>query len=243
MALNVKFLKALKRSEPVSKVPKWIRSAWTDPVGSNLITAAILGLVGLIFAAFVWDWNSAFRAIGTWLVGYLTLRSGVVVLFAVLLPLAGFVAACYLLVQRRKTPQLTEGELAVSVTTKFEPFAVADKKFDLEWRIVRSVEEWLRTTPSYTHDASAVDGPFHAMPECLERLNVEYKGSEPYVVPRCPQCAILLFTAGTMHHGRAKSDVIEELRRQERQGKAVGPKAALEIAKYWNGIRMPPLKG
>lgn len=218
---------------------KRLRRVWTDPVGATVIAAALLWLLDKL-GAYLAGWTPVLTRVSTWLGGTSEVSNRSLVILAAVSALVALAVTWYTLVRRYKARAHAPGELAISVKAAFEPFKVLDEKFGIQWHIVKPPDEWLDSAPSPSYDASFVDGPFHATPECLQRLDVGYRhGEEGQVSPRCPRCKRELFAGGGMPWRSSRAAVIEELRRRNRRGQPIEAGIVLEHVNYWNGIYLP----
>ena len=143
----------------------------------------------------------------------------------------------------------------VSVARGFEPVPIDDNRLTMLWKVLREPAEWLerdieRMTPLQLMEI--LDGPFHAAPDCHERMaelstGARYTGLGPQLLELCPGCKSLVFRRAYANMDkvyvdgwRVRAQAIAELQRLHRLGRNIeGPRVVLERPQYWN-LMLPP---
>jgi hypothetical protein len=140
----------------------------------------------------------------------------------------------------------------------FEPIEVIDKRLNLRWIIRVSPKQWLATQdPIRSLVPRAVmeflDGPYHAMDGCNERLEEfgggggGYGGESPIFRERCPGCRAQIYKPAQRSLESRYADAwtvraqaLAELQRMSRNGTVIqGSRIVLERPLYWEKM-LPP---
>ncbi len=139
----------------------------------------------------------------------------------------------------------------------FRPINVDDERLHLRWQLRKPPAHWLgydlshQVAPNYVQEA--LDGPFHSVLGCQERLEESgggsgYGRSSPYLEPRCPGCRRFVFSVrqepGEYHSSayvwQVRAQALGELQRMHRNGNALeGERIVLARPQYWQRM-MPP---
>lgn len=119
----------------------------------------------------------------------------------------------------------------------FKSFYALDDRYKLGWRVQVSPRLWPRDRATEEIQVQRIlDGPFHAVAGCNERLSVDRGGR---VESSCGSCRRILFNyreRSTLSEMREA--VFNELLRMERDGKRVrGPRVVLQRPRYWDALR------
>ena len=153
----------------------------------------------------------------------------------------------------RDGPKLT-GDVAPAISARAsEPLPVYDDRLTLLWRVRRTPAEWVerdveRMTPLELMEI--FDDPFHAAPDCHERMAELRTGAGvvgPQLLELCPGCKSLAFRRAYANMEkvyvdgwRVRAQAITELQRLHRLGRKIeGPRIVLERPQYWN-FMFPP---
>lgn len=225
----------------------WASKIWHDPVWSKVIASVILAALATA-AAFA----PSTRRWATESLGDIS-RLQVIGWFALGVALGGIavVLALRTFSQMRSTdsgvqaseggPAGVSGHRSGSAPQReisFPGLEVIDEKHDLQWLVRVDPQRWLNRGPGHVSDEGTIDGPFHADRECMQRLSVRYLPHSHIGViePRCPRCGKQLFHGGLPELRQAKIDLLEELRRLHRRGKAMSGPISIEHAGYWSSI-------
>ncbi len=154
-------------------------------------------------------------------------------------------------------PQLVAGPN----TIEFQKIDVFDDRLQLQWIIRRPPERWLGKY-DVAKDlrplsvSQILDGPFHAVPNCHERLAelpVWHSSSNPSppLAENCPGCGEQIFTAAYVSLEKVRvlvwpvrAQALAEIDRMHRLGREIkGPRLVLENPQYWKAMLPPPHRG
>lgn len=132
----------------------------------------------------------------------------------------------------------------VSSRRKFRPLEVLDTKFNLLWRITTNPCDWLdknldRFSPDYM--GSFIDGPFHAVAGCYERLSIRTNSGDELFMWLCFGCDqdVTQQQEGGIKLNELKKGALADLQRLHRQGVSIKHKMELKKPLYWLGLEMP----
>jgi hypothetical protein len=131
----------------------------------------------------------------------------------------------------------------------FDPILVEDQQFKLRWRILKPPQDWM-DSPALIDGYSPrivqriLDGPFHGVEGCGERLaeDQETYNSPDHFKRVCPGCDVVLFRESRNRDGSpqhllvwdTRGQVLAELQRMQRNGATIaGPRVVLERPLYW----------
>jgi hypothetical protein len=161
----------------------------------------------------------------------------------------------------RRAPEMGHGRPLTASTpppgpTPFKSIDVIDERLHLRWIIRVPPEQWLtQVKPKDLTPAGLMrilDGPFHAVPSCNERLEEYRRGyglkrGMPVLGMRCLGCKADLFKIA--EHDEESRDAmawwvmaqaLAELQRMHRSGTRIeGPRVVLERPLYWENM-LPP---
>ena len=242
--------------ESVSNAPEVAPKRWRQAlawVGKEVATHLMrIGLGLAITGAALLTWLTG---AGRWLIGAWSWIVGrPLVIVSVVLGLAVAVLAEWLRrtskaleLARRDAQQAPAVALAAPKPPPFDPITVDDEQLHLRWIIRQPPQQWLSLTEQRNvhRTGDILDGPFHAAPNCNERLHSNWDSHELTLDALCPGCNVRIFDK------REYSDplpilwdvrwkALQELQRMSRNGAAIeGPKLTLQRPLYWNTMSPP----
>jgi hypothetical protein len=152
-------------------------------------------------------------------------------------------------------------EAQSTVPPPFQPIDAIDENLQLRWIIRTPPDRWVtRLDPFDRHSRVSVkrilDGPFHAVADCNERLALYGWDREPVRTGRkspllrdeCPGCKVLLFRSNSLGQvpvrevplWTVREEAFAELQRLHRSGIPIeGPRVVLQKPQYWD-VLVPP---
>jgi hypothetical protein len=268
-----------RAKSPDTPRPWWRKAAaWVGKQYAEHAIAATWSAIGVVGAAVAaarkWlghEWaciEGPWCTVGGWSLGLLIL-----VMLALIAAVAWLLARVLRLRGRLETASaaLAAAERAAAVDPAIEAVAKArlgkapdpppafkykvvdDERLNLRWQLRRPSSEWLE------HDLNRVgspfvqqvlDGPFHAVEGCQDRLQERGGGSgTPYLEPRCPGCRKLIFRVRELagesqawaYAWEVRAQALGELQRMHRNDNTALQKQriVLERPQYWQRM-IPP---
>jgi hypothetical protein len=135
----------------------------------------------------------------------------------------------------------------------FKYKVVDDERLNLRWQLRRPSSEWLEQDLNRVGSPfvqQVLDGPFHAVEGCQDRLQERGVSSgAPYLEPRCPGCRKLIFRVRELpgesvafaYTWEVRAQALGELQRMHRNNNTAlqKPRIVLERPQYWQ--RMIPV--
>jgi hypothetical protein len=263
----------MPKSNLLRRFQAWLLKKAADHiVGAVISLVSLTAILGWLAGIGVWlgrEWTCVRQSLCTvsgWSLGVLI---GVAVIFgaaAVVLALS-----CMRLKRRLKTTATQAASAIAALATAqakkglrevlarpppFAPIQVDDERLHLQWQILKPPTQWEpqldpQRDLSPQHVKSIIDGPFHAVPGCGERLREfggsGWYGSDPSLDSRCPGCHAELFSvrqqpleSRLIDAWATRAQALAELQRMQRSGvPIVGPRLVLQRPQYWNKMRPP----
>lgn len=253
---------------PLRRLVAWLG----DKLGDRLLGWVLGGggvlLLGWLVGARKWigrQWvciSSPSCTVPAWSVGLLVGALIVVVVSAAALVVAHMRARRHL---QRVTAELASARAtlapavvpAPAATQAFIPIPVVDPRLRLRWNLLRPVDRWadiqnvLTEAPVVIQDK--IDGPFHNVEGCMERLSEVRTGYGHRTTfhDHCPRCGVLLFRVQRDRDGipvfpdvhRVRAQALAELQRLHRNHVPItdGHQVELQTPQYW--ATMVPVVG
>jgi hypothetical protein len=139
----------------------------------------------------------------------------------------------------------------------FQAIDAIDERLKLRWIIREPPEKWVAWLYPYgRHTRLSVerilDGPFHAVADCNERLSdygwdrseIRFGRASPILSGQCPGCKALLFKMASASDypqvWTVRAQTLAELQRLHRGGTPIeGPRIVLQKLQYWDYL-LPP---
>lgn len=190
----------------MKRILKRVMDAMLDHVVATIVTV-LLGVfaIGLYWAK---DWGSESVTLSrAWLVG---LVAAIVILFV------GWLFGAWR--SQKRFAALEDPEFLR------EPWSITDTHFNLRWHLLRKPSTWVHQNLraiSLGYIETTIDGPYHALGNCMCRLSY---GDEPTLDSVCPACSRTIHTTKlngapvNIHISALKRVTLEQLQRLNRQG-------------------------